>query len=50
MGYTYAHDARLPGSTRAPVPLLLCLQAENAQGKVDAENFRYRITSREMAA
>ena len=49
MGYHYAHDVRLPGSTRAPVPFLMYPQAENAQGRgdaLDAENFRYRITSR----
>lgn len=48
MGYNYAHDVRLPGSAKAPVPFLMYPQAENAQGRLDAldaDNFRYRITS-----
>jgi hypothetical protein len=51
MGYNYAHDVRLPGSARAPVPFLMYPQAENAQGRLDAldaDNFRYRISSREV--
>lgn len=46
LGYNYAHDVRLPGSNRAPVPFLMYPQAENAQGRLDPldpENFRYRI-------
>jgi len=53
MGYNYAHDVRLPGSSRAPVPFLMYPQAENAQGRLDAldaDNFRYQIISREVAA
>jgi transglutaminase-like putative cysteine protease len=53
LGYNYAHDVRLPGSARAPVPFLMYPQAENAQGRLDAldaDNFRYRISSRELAA
>ena len=48
LGYNYAHDVRLPGSTRAPVPFLMYPQAENAQGRLDAldaGNFKYEITS-----
>jgi len=33
LGYNHAHDVRLPGSTRAPVPFLMYPQAENAQGR-----------------
>lgn len=53
MGYNYAHDVRLPGSAKAPVPFLMYPQAENAQGRLDAldpDNFKYRISSREVAA
>jgi transglutaminase-like putative cysteine protease len=53
MGYNYAHDVRLPGSAKAPVPFLMYPQAENAQGRLDAldaDNFRYRIGSRELIA
>jgi hypothetical protein len=53
MGYNYAHDVRLPGSGKAPVPFLMYPQAENAQGRVDAldaENFAYRIVSRGVAS
>lgn len=52
LGYKYAHDVRLPGSNRAPVPLLMYPQAENARGRLDAldpDNFKYRITSRALA-
>jgi transglutaminase-like putative cysteine protease len=52
LGYNYAHDVRLPGSTRAPVPFLMYPQAENAQGRLDSldpDNFKYRITSKELA-
>jgi len=51
LGYNYAHDVRLPGSSKAPVPFLMYPQAENSQGRLDAldpENFSYRITSREL--
>ena len=51
LGYNYAHDVRLPGSSKAAVPFLMYPQAENAQGRLDsldAENFRYRITSRQV--
>ena len=52
MGYNYAHDVRLPGSSKTPVSFLMYPQAENAQGRLDAldaENFRYRITARDSA-
>jgi hypothetical protein len=52
-GDNYAHDVRLPGSAKAPVPFLMYPQAENAQGRLDAldaENFKYRITSRAPAS
>lgn len=52
LAYNYAHDVRLPGSAKAPVPFLMYPQAENAEGRLDAldaENFRYRIASKESA-
>ena len=51
LGYNYAHDVQLPGSSKAAVPFLMYPQAENAQGRLDsldAENFRYLILSREI--
>ena len=33
LAYNYAHDVRLPGSSKAPVPFLMYPQAENAQGR-----------------
>jgi len=51
--YNYAHDLRLPGSKGAPVGFLMYPQEETADGRLDSldpENFRYRITSREIAA
>lgn len=53
LGYNYAHDVRLPGSTKASVPFLMYPQAENAEGRLDSldpDNFRYRIASKELAA
>jgi transglutaminase-like putative cysteine protease len=53
MPYNFAHDLRLPGSSRAPVPFLMYPQAENAQGRLDSldpDNFRYSIVSREVVA
>ena len=50
VGYNYAHDVRLPGSSKAAVPFLMYPQAGNAQGRLDAldaENFKYRVASRE---
>jgi transglutaminase-like putative cysteine protease len=52
LGYNYAHDVRLPGSSKAPVPFLMYPQAENAQGRLDSldpDNFKYRITAKEVA-
>jgi len=41
----------LPGSSKAPVPFLMYPQAENAQGRMDSldpDNFKYRISAREI--
>jgi len=51
LGYNYAHDVRLPGSAKAPVPFLMYPQAENAQGRLDSldpDNFKYRIVAKEV--
>jgi hypothetical protein len=52
LAYNTAHDVRLPGSSKAPVPFLMYPQAENAQGRLDSldpDNFKYRITAKELA-
>lgn len=51
LAYNYAHDVRLPGSGRAPLAFLMYPQAEGSQGRFDSldpDNFKYRITSREI--
>jgi len=53
LAYNYAHDIGLPGSTGAPVAFLMYPQAETADGRADSldpDNFKYRITSREITA
>lgn len=53
LAYNVAHDIALPGSKGAAVPFLMYPQGENGKGRVDSldpENFRYRITSREITA
>jgi transglutaminase-like putative cysteine protease len=52
MAYNFAHDVPLPGSSGRAIPFLMYPQAEIAQGRVDsldADAFRYEITSREIA-
>lgn len=51
MGYNFAHDVALPGSTGAPAGFLMYPQAEASGGRIDSldpENFKYQITSREI--
>ncbi len=51
LGYNVAHDLRLPGSKGPTVPFLMYPQGENASGRfdsLDADSFRYTITSREI--
>lgn len=53
LAYNYAHDLKLPGSKGAPVGFLMYPQAETADGRLDSldpDNFKYRITSREITA
>lgn len=50
MAYNFAHDVALPGSTGAPLIFFMYPQAETADGRLDpldADNFKYEITSRE---
>ena len=52
MGYNYAHDLQLPGASRGRVAFLMYPQAETAEGRLDSldpANFKYTITSREIA-
>jgi transglutaminase-like putative cysteine protease len=51
MGYNYAHDVVLPGSTGDPVVYFMYPQAETAEGRVDPfdpDNFKYEITVKEL--
>jgi transglutaminase-like putative cysteine protease len=53
LGYNTAHDLRLPGSTRAPLPFLMYPQAETDAGRIDPldpDHFKYKLTSRELLA
>jgi transglutaminase-like putative cysteine protease len=52
MAYNFAHDVAMPGSTGRALPFVMYPQAETAEGRVDsldADNFKYEITSREVA-
>jgi len=51
IGYNFAHDVVLPGSSGAPLGFLMYPQAETADGRLDcldADNFKYEITSKEV--
>jgi len=53
MAYNYAQDVSLPGSSGPSLPFLMYPQAETEEGRVDSldpVNFRYEMTSRELAA
>ena len=50
LGYNFAHDVRLPGSSGAPIPYLMYPQAESAGVRADSldpANFRYSLSVRE---
>jgi len=52
VAYNFAHDVALPGSSGAPLGFLMYPQAETAEGRLDhldPDNFKYEITSREIA-
>jgi transglutaminase-like putative cysteine protease len=51
IAYNFAHDVALPGSRHGVLPYFMYPQAETGSGRIDAldpENFRYRITVREV--
>ena len=53
MAYNFGHDVALPGSSGPPVPFFMYPQAETAEGRLDCldpDNFKYEITSKEIAA
>lgn len=53
LGYNFAHDVKLPGSTGPAIPFLMYPQGENANGRFDSldpDHFRYTISSREISA
>ena len=53
LAYNFAHDLKLPGSPSATLPFLMYPQGENREGRLnplDPDNFRYTISSREIAA
>jgi len=51
MGYNYAHDVALPGSTGQPLVYFMYPQAETKEGRIDPldpDNFKYEITVKEI--
>lgn len=53
LAFNFAHDLKLPGSAGPRIPYLMYPQGENAAGRFDSldpDNFRYKITSREITA
>ena len=52
LAYNYGHDLQLPKSQRGKVGFLMYPQLETREGRADCldpDNFRYQITSREIA-
>jgi transglutaminase-like putative cysteine protease len=53
LAYNYAHDLVLPKSTRGKIAFFMYPQCETAEGRLDPldpDNFKYQLTSREIAA
>ncbi len=51
MAYNFAHDVVLPSAAGATLPFLMYPQAQTADGRLDsldATNFKYEITSKEL--
>ncbi|HXQ26128.1 MAG TPA: transglutaminase-like domain-containing protein [Candidatus Acidoferrales bacterium] len=51
MGFNFAHDVELPGSSGKPLGFFMYPQAETADGRLDpldADAFKYEITSKEI--
>jgi transglutaminase-like putative cysteine protease len=52
MAYNFGHDVALPGSSGPTVPFLMYPQAQTADRRLDSldpDNFKYEITSQEIA-
>ena len=52
LAYNFSNDIKLPNSIRGPVAFLMYPQSETAEGRLDsldADNFKYTITSKEVA-
>ena len=52
MGYNYAHDVVLPGSSKDPLVYFMYPQAETSEGRVDPfdpDNFKYEITVKQLS-
>jgi transglutaminase-like putative cysteine protease len=52
VAYNFAQNVTLPGSSSGPIGFLMYPQAETAEGRLDSldpDNFKYEITSREIA-
>ena len=52
LAYNYAHDVLLPRSTRGRVGFFMYPQLETKDGRADCldpDNFRYQMTTRELA-
>jgi transglutaminase-like putative cysteine protease len=52
LAYNYAHDLSLPNAERGRIAFLMYPQSETAEGRLDsldADNFKYTITSKEIA-
>ena len=53
IAYNFAHDVALPGSSGSTIEFLMYPQAETSEGRLDCldpDNFKYEITSREIAS
>jgi transglutaminase-like putative cysteine protease len=53
LAYNYAHDVKLPNSAGDPVAFFMYPQAESdneRRDSLDADTFRYKLTSREITA
>jgi hypothetical protein len=53
LAYNFAHDVALPGSTGPKLAFLMYPQAETGNTRLDcldADNFKYTIKSKELAA
>lgn len=52
LAYNYGHDVSLPGSNKGKVAFLMYPQCETSEGRLDnldPDNFKYQITSKELA-